>query len=258
MVIQGSARRFKSEDFDEIRRAYLLRHAVPQGDLATIVERALDLLLEQTMKRRFGATTRPQRKTPGPAGAVALEQSRPDGQPCPKPDAAGATHGHASTAVPSSPSEGDMETPAATELALEPMHMRSPAHTRYIPIAIRRAVLARDGARCTWHGLDGVRCESRAWLELDHVTPVGQGGGHSTSNTRLFCRPHNRLAAEQAYGRATITRILARRRAVGERPARPVTGTTARALMHDRKTAGGSGRLNVDTHTRVRERHRQR
>ena len=32
----------------------LLRHAVPQGDLATLVGRALDLLIETTLRRRFG------------------------------------------------------------------------------------------------------------------------------------------------------------------------------------------------------------
>jgi hypothetical protein len=36
----------------------LVRHAVPNGDDAIILERALDLLIERHMKRRFGARTR--------------------------------------------------------------------------------------------------------------------------------------------------------------------------------------------------------
>jgi hypothetical protein len=39
----------------------LLRHQVPDGDLATIVERAVDLLLQEQLKRRFAQTSRPRR-----------------------------------------------------------------------------------------------------------------------------------------------------------------------------------------------------
>jgi hypothetical protein len=39
----------------------LLRHQVPDGDLATIVERAVDLLLQEQLKRRFAQASRPRR-----------------------------------------------------------------------------------------------------------------------------------------------------------------------------------------------------
>jgi hypothetical protein len=39
----------------------LLRHQVPDGDLATIMERAVDLLLQEQLKRRFAQTSRPCR-----------------------------------------------------------------------------------------------------------------------------------------------------------------------------------------------------
>jgi hypothetical protein len=74
-------------------------------------------------------------------------------------------------------------------------------------------VFARDGVRCAWQSPDGVRCNSRAWLEHDHIVPRGRGGGNDAANIRPFCRAHNQLAAEQAYGRDTIARIIARRRA---------------------------------------------
>jgi hypothetical protein len=38
----------------------LLRHQVPDGDLATIVERAVDGLIEATMKQRFAQTKAPK------------------------------------------------------------------------------------------------------------------------------------------------------------------------------------------------------
>jgi len=44
---------------DKLRYAQdLLRHAVPTGDPAEIVERAIDLLIEAAVKREYGATTR--------------------------------------------------------------------------------------------------------------------------------------------------------------------------------------------------------
>jgi hypothetical protein len=38
----------------------LLRHQVPDGDLATIVERAVDVLIDRTMKQRFAQTHAPR------------------------------------------------------------------------------------------------------------------------------------------------------------------------------------------------------
>lgn len=90
-------------------------------------------------------------------------------------------------------------------------------HTRHLPSATRRAVLERDGLRRTWVSPDGVRCESRAWLEYDHIKPRGLGGGDEPSNLRIRCRAHNHLAAEHAYGQPAIERIIVRRRA----PVRP-------------------------------------
>lgn len=86
-------------------------------------------------------------------------------------------------------------------------------HTRYIPSHVRRAVFERDDARCAWHAADGTRCNSRAWLEHDHAIPWAKGGPSDAKHIRLFCRAHNRLAAEQTDGRDIIDRIIARRQA---------------------------------------------
>jgi 5-methylcytosine-specific restriction endonuclease McrA len=42
------------------RATDLMRHRNPSGDLAVVVERGLDLLLEQLMKKRFGSTKNPR------------------------------------------------------------------------------------------------------------------------------------------------------------------------------------------------------
>jgi hypothetical protein len=46
------------------RAADLMRHANPSGDLATVIDRAVDLLVEKLEKERFGKTTRPSRTPP--------------------------------------------------------------------------------------------------------------------------------------------------------------------------------------------------
>jgi hypothetical protein len=81
--------------------------------------------------------------------------------------------------------------------------------------AARREVVARDGWRCSFVADDGRRCEAQGFLEFDHETPRGRGGGSQAGNLRVLCRPHNRLAAEHVYGKAHVARAIsdARRRA---------------------------------------------
>lgn len=131
------------------RARELLRHRNPSGDLGPIVERAVDLLLEQLMKERFGASSSPRQRK------VTSER---------------------------------------------------------VTNATRRAVLERDGARCTWLDEHGQRCPAQGWLELDHRTPRGRGGGSGADNVRVLCRNHDRLAAERAYGRETIEQAIRQRR----------------------------------------------
>ena len=51
-------------------------------------------------------------------------------------------------------------------------------------------------------------CDATAFLELDHIIPRGLGGGTEPENLRVRCRAHNRLWAEQVFGRAHIDRVL--------------------------------------------------
>jgi hypothetical protein len=323
----------------------LLRHAVPSGDLATIIHRALDLLLEETLRRRFAKTkhshgracatpsatpgsaaepasqpaeptrqtAEPARQTAAPAlepmepalepieparqaaapalepmepalepmepalepmeparqtaaparqtAAPALEPMEPALEPMePARQAAPARQTAAPALEPMEPALEPMEpahqtaAPAREPAAparqraepahgpmdpahepMEPAHQRAdstppgdeattdgasdagpvdspPRSPQHLPSAVRRAVLERDGLRCTWQGPDGVRCEGRAWLEHDHIHPRGQGGLHDAANIHLYCRAHNQLSAEQTYGKAKLARIIARRR----------------------------------------------
>ena len=54
------------ETYDKLRRAQdLLRHAVPDGDPAIVVDRALTLLVAQLERSKTGATARPRTTRPG-------------------------------------------------------------------------------------------------------------------------------------------------------------------------------------------------
>jgi 5-methylcytosine-specific restriction endonuclease McrA len=53
---------------DKLRQAQdLMRHEVPDGDLSRVLERALDLLIAERMKRCFAATDRPRKRSNEPA-----------------------------------------------------------------------------------------------------------------------------------------------------------------------------------------------
>jgi hypothetical protein len=173
----------------------LLRHTYPNGDLGSIVSRALDVLIADLQRTRFGFGARPNvaARRPAPAGPAVSASGESTGKP-------GAPLEESSTA------SGD-STP-------DHSHVSRPS---------RRAVLERDGLACTWVDESGKRCGSRAWLELDHHHPRGKGGGSETDNIRMLCRAHNQLAAERAYGRAHMARARqARRKKRGRATSSPI------------------------------------
>jgi len=141
---------------DELRKKLeraqdLTRHANAQGDLALVVERAVDLLLEKLEKQRLGKASRPRH----------------------------------------SPEDGDPQNSSR---------------------ATRRAVFERDGERCTFTDADGHRCPATTWLELDHVIARARGGTSELANLRVRCRAHNRLYAEQTFGKEHVERKIRERR----------------------------------------------
>jgi 5-methylcytosine-specific restriction endonuclease McrA len=85
------------------------------------------------------------------------------------------------------------------------------ASRRHIPNEVRRAVVLRDGEQCTYVSDDGRRCTSRAFLQLHHVRAHAIGGPSTFENLRLLCGAHNRLLAEQDFGRAHQERRVTQR-----------------------------------------------
>jgi hypothetical protein len=98
----------------------LMSHANPSGDLAIVVERALDALLAKLLQRRFGDTAKPKR-------AQALE-----------------TGTQSSVEVVQSSAE-------------EPRARSADSKRGHVRHAVRRQVLARDGLCCSYVSPDGRR-----------------------------------------------------------------------------------------------------
>jgi len=187
----------------------LLSHAVPSGDVAQVLDRALDALIVELEKRKLGAGTRRQPKL----GAVVVTRPRPT------------------------------------------------TRNRYIPARVRRAVWDRDGGQCTFVSASGHRCESRRFLEFDHIDPVARGGRATVEGMRLRCRAHNQYEAERTLGAGFMSqkRQEARRVATEARRA----GTEARLAAAEARTGASHnmprGMLEVtDTRERAIEGGRDR
>ncbi len=80
-----------------------------------------------------------------------------------------------------------------------------------ISAATRREVDERDGRQCTYVSPDGRRCTAKAFLQYDHTFARGRGGGGGPDNIAEMCFSHNKLRAEEEYGREFVDdRIAAR------------------------------------------------
>ncbi len=82
--------------------------------------------------------------------------------------------------------------------------------TRYIPKAVKRAVVSRDASQCCFQAPDGTRCTERHYLQFDHIVPFSCGGKSELENLRLLCPAHNRLLAERYFGRDKISQFANR------------------------------------------------
>jgi hypothetical protein len=77
-----------------------------------------------------------------------------------------------------------------------------PKRRKHLRHETRRAVVARDGYRCTFVGEDGHRCEARAFLQFHHQQAWATGGADTVENLSVLCGAHNRLLAERELGPA--------------------------------------------------------
>ncbi|MFO0736889.1 MAG: HNH endonuclease [Labilithrix sp.] len=142
---------------EKLERAQsLMRHRNVDGDLAVVVERALDLLITKLEKEKHAAPV----PAPAPVRSSSHSSSRST------PPSVDRTH------TAPSPRQENVSRPA----------------TATVRAAVRREVVRRDGEQCTFVSPSGERCPARTLLELDHRHPRALGGASDASNLRVLCR----------------------------------------------------------------------
>ncbi len=70
--------------------------------------------------------------------------------------------------------------------------------TRYIKVRERHRVES-DGRGCTFVSHNGRRCESKRFLQLDHIEPFAKGGESRVDNLRWMCGEHNRARVNSVW-----------------------------------------------------------
>ena len=208
------------ETKDKLERVQdLMRHRNPNGDLESIFDLSIDLLLTKLEKERLGKTSRTKAKMRVVASGV-------DGMSSAlRDDATTAERGDAT----SSPRD---DAPAADRhdaTSSDPDDKRTRRRS-HIPRAVRREVCARDQEQCTYVDTEGNRCPARGFLELDHVKAKALGGSDEVANLRLRCRIHNHLHAEQIFGREYVEKQIHLRQRKYAPAHAPVFETAARGL----------------------------
>jgi hypothetical protein len=107
-----------------------------------------------------------------------------------------------------------------------PQKRAASAKSSTVTNEVRRGLYARDEAQCTFVDESGERCPARGFLEIDHIGVRAKGGGSSLGEVRIRCYEHNRLYAEQTFGRDFIARrIRERRRQQAEKKAARASST---------------------------------
>jgi hypothetical protein len=174
----------------------LLRHAVPSGDPAVVLDRALTVLAEDLLRKKAALRTRGRsRGTTADAEAVS---------PVSTPEVAALADGAASgSAEPSRAAEPGCREPVPTGPApAVPSAAPTVARraSRHLPAAVLRGTWVRDQGRCAYVAPSGRRCGERAFLEFHHVVPFAVGGPATLDNVELRCRRHNAYEARLFFG----------------------------------------------------------
>jgi hypothetical protein len=152
----------------------LLSHAAPKAGLDEVHRRALQCLVRELRKKKYGETDRPR-------DARVHE-----------------TSGEEVTATDWSDASDSSDSSDSSK-----SNVRERA-TRHIPARVRRRVAERDGRRCTYVDACGQRCRETRLLEFHHLDAHARGGLPTEENLTLRCRAHNTLAAEEDFGRERI------------------------------------------------------
>jgi len=190
----------------ELARA-LVSHSNPGGDIAVVIERALDLLIEKAQKQRFGKIDRPHRrihrwKAPRSDAQRSANWDEQSGESFvqTKLQAASAAVDLVQTKPHETPEKGPRDSSRGVLSAKRASSTTADRRREHVPHATRREIAARDGMRCTFVGANGCRCETRAFLQIHHEKPWARGGGPEVDNLRLLCAGDSRARGPSIPG----------------------------------------------------------
>jgi hypothetical protein len=178
--------------------------ACPQDlnpSMAKIVKEGLRLLLAQKKKQKQGVNE----KSPPTVGRGAEARHEPS-LPTVHQHGRGARCGAEARHEPSLPTvhQHGRGARCGAEARHEPSVPEIAAPTsRYIPVALKKAIHLRAQNRCEYKSASGQRCKSHHALELHHLQNFSQGGAHSLQNLALYCRSHNAAKAQSDFGFAS-------------------------------------------------------
>lgn len=67
-----------------------------------------------------------------------------------------------------------------------------------LPDSTRREIFIKDNWQCAYRDpITGHKCQSKKYLEVDHIIPISRGGKNSRDNLQLLCSAHNKLKSNQ-------------------------------------------------------------
>lgn len=224
------------------RAQELCSHRVAPSDLPALLELALDSLIEREENRRYAVqpaktiatkrthchrTSPPRTQQNGqapdpletadaavrPSGSkdAELHDNQPpqsSGKQDPDPVEAG------SQSSAGNEGEGEASHHSSKPDAALRKSLPNAEFSRYVPVAVRRAVWQRDGGQCAFVDDQGNRCTERRFLEVDHIVAHARGGAATTGNCRLLCRSHNQHWARVTFGDDFVERARSRQNTV--------------------------------------------
>jgi len=84
--------------------------------------------------------------------------------------------------------------------------------TRRVSVSVKKEVFKRDHGQCSYVAPDGTRCTEKHYLHFDHIVPFAKGGSSESLNLRLLCSRHNKLLAEQVFGKDQVDYYVSQRK----------------------------------------------
>jgi hypothetical protein len=192
-----------AETHARLRRAQdLLRHQLPNGDLAVVFDRALTLLVTELERKKIAAVSRPRGSKGDVSAGRRLEDTKDKDRLVVENGTGPGRPLGCNASLQPVRANGSNQAGRRCDDRGEPIgNGEAPrGNSRYIPADVKRRVWERDEGRCRFVGSSGHRCAETSMLEFHHVIPYAVGGKATVHLTELRCSSHNRHEAARYFG----------------------------------------------------------